>query len=1337
MKKLSLLFLIGLVFFFSFIFSFEPSKAQNISLETKGQKSQQEQTEKITNLPLASMKIVNLSELAADEAAKGLPIEQHSESPFMKDPLDGKRQVPEDMRFPSENHPVKEPSFDLMVPSPTTSQSFQALPDNDTKIPPDTHGAAGPNHLMTVLNSQVRVQTKAGNTLSTVSLSSFWASVNPSNDVFDPKVLYDPYANRWMFTACATRRSPNSGVLIGVSQTSDPTGNWFLFNARADATGIDWADYPSMGFNKDWIVVSVNMFAVSNDLGNGTRTFVFRKNSLYNGTFNAGVFPRNGSEGFTIVPAITHSNTQPTVYLLSDWNGFSGLLRLYTITGSVGSEVYTATQTFPQAPGLSWQSGSPQNFAPQLGGSVGIMTNDSRMQNVVFRNDSLWATHTVFTPTSGTPTSSLVQWWQINPSNGSTTQVARIQESGRFFAYPSIAVNQNSDVLIGYSSFSANQFAAASYSFRAAADPLGTMRDSVALKAGEGCYYKTFGGGRNRWGDYSGTVVDPSNDTSFWTIQEYAAQSSPAGQCSDGSGRWGTWWGKIDPPGGNCIYDLNPDSRSFSAAGGSGFVDVITGSACSWTATVDAPSLLEYFSPFQEKDLFPLIADPLLNDQPATTQVTPETLFANLTPITINDRTSNTNPPGTGSLYPSTINVSGMTGTITKVDVALNNLSHSFPDDVDVLLVGPGGQRAILMSDVGGNPDVSGINLTFDQSAGALPDATQIVSGTYRPTNFNSNTTLEPGGIDNFPSPGPGQTTYTADLNVFNGTAPNGTWRLYVVDDEAVDVGNIATGWALGITTSGGGNSWITITSGSSGTGNGTVNYSVSANSGTSPRTGRIIVNGQEHSVMQAGTGGGCTYELSLYENQVGPGNGSTNIFMDATSGCAWSAVSDSPSWLTTSSSGSGDGTINYSRTANTSTTPRVGRITAGGQVHTVTQIGVGGGGSVQYSSTIYAANEGGGDVTITVTRTGGTASGSVQYATSDGTATAGVDYVSASGFLLFAENVTSRTFTVTILDDTAFEGNETFNLSLNTPSTSFTLGNPSTTTLTINDNEVAPPGVPVFDFDGDGKTDVSVYRPSLGYWYISNSSNGGFRADAFGTSGDRITPGDYDGDDKTDVAVWRPSNGYWYRLDSSNGAFRASLFGQNGDIPAPADFDGDGKTDICVFRPSNGTFYLLYSSDGSFRFRQWGQAGDAPVVGDYDGDGKADFAVFRPSIGTFYILQSSNGLVRGQQFGQNGDRAFAGDFDADGKADIAVYRPSTGAWYAMRSSDNGFIGIGWGTTGDVPAGGDYDGDRKLDVAVFRPSSGTFYILQSTNNSLRAVQFGSSGDVPVPSAYVP
>ncbi|MEO6394243.1 MAG: FG-GAP-like repeat-containing protein [Pyrinomonadaceae bacterium] len=266
------------------------------------------------------------------------------------------------------------------------------------------------------------------------------------------------------------------------------------------------------------------------------------------------------------------------------------------------------------------------------------------------------------------------------------------------------------------------------------------------------------------------------------------------------------------------------------------------------------------------------------------------------------------------------------------------------------------------------------------------------------------------------------------------------------------------------------------------------------------------------------------------------------------------------------------------------------------------------------------------------------------------------------------------------------------------------------------------------FDFDDDGKADISVFRPATGAWYRLDSSAGQFVAVTFGQNGDIPAAGDYDGDGKTDIAVFRPSNGTWYFLNSTTG-FKATQFGQTGDLPVPSDADGDGKSDIRVFRPSNGTWYGLNSSTGQFVASQFGATGDLPVGGNYDGDSFSDLAVFRPSTGSWYLLETTGGFV-GVQFGANGDRPVAGDFDGDGRSDIAVFRPSAGAWYRYDSSTGQFVAIGWGQNGDIPAPGDFDGDGKTDLAVFRPATGAWYLLNGAG--FTAVSFGQSGDIPVP-----
>src|SRR6266446_1595401 len=334
--------------------------------------------------------------------------------------------------------------------SPSTTTNFQGLTDNNTLFPPDTHGAVGTNFIVTMLNTQVRIQTRGGAIVTTMALSDFWTSTNIGTftEVFDPRILYDPYNDRWIASAGVEPYSSNAGILIGVSRNRKPTNKgdarWNLRRVKADSTSTTFGDFPMLGFNKDWIDISANMFDNSSGAFTGSRHYVFNKTNLYAGSFTTPTVltDTNTSLSFSEFPAVTYDNTLSTLYIIADISGPNGLIRMLSITGAVNSPVLNNT-TNPVliAVNSTWSDGEPNNgadFAPQFGLSVNVQNNDARMGNVIYRNRFLWFTHTVFLPT-GSPTHSAVQWWQLNP-NVALVEFGRIEDTtaSNYYAFPSI-----------------------------------------------------------------------------------------------------------------------------------------------------------------------------------------------------------------------------------------------------------------------------------------------------------------------------------------------------------------------------------------------------------------------------------------------------------------------------------------------------------------------------------------------------------------------------------------------------------------------------------------------------------------------------------------------------------------------------------------------------------------------------------------------------------------------------------------------------------------------------------------------------------------------------------
>ncbi|HEY0321740.1 MAG TPA: FG-GAP-like repeat-containing protein [Pyrinomonadaceae bacterium] len=282
------------------------------------------------------------------------------------------------------------------------------------------------------------------------------------------------------------------------------------------------------------------------------------------------------------------------------------------------------------------------------------------------------------------------------------------------------------------------------------------------------------------------------------------------------------------------------------------------------------------------------------------------------------------------------------------------------------------------------------------------------------------------------------------------------------------------------------------------------------------------------------------------------------------------------------------------------------------------------------------------------------------------------------------------------------------------------------------------PPFFPVAQFDGNDRlADPSVWDSASTNWFWLSSFNSYAVQNHldWGAAflGDVSVPGDYDGDKVTDLAIYRPSEGNWYVIKSSDSTVVTTNWGNVTDIPAHADYDGDGKTDVAVFRPSEGNWYIINSATSTVTIKGWGASTDKLVPADYDGDGKADIAVYRPSEGNWYILNSLTNTMTLRQWGASTDTPVPSDYDGDGLYDVAVYRPSEGNWY-VRKSAGGVVIKGWGASSDITVPADYDGDGKADFAVYRPSEGNWYIVQSSDGAV-VVRY-LSGAVPVPYAWI-
>lgn len=435
--------------------------------------------------------------------------------------------------------------------APVVSATFQAAPDSNTTIPPDTCGTVGPDALLVTLNDRVRVQSKSNGALviADQTPAQFWSAAGGTSP-FDPSSVYDVLGGRYVVCAADAAESANSALLVAVSTGASATAGWYKFRIDADASNLAWADFPRLGVNQRWVTISVNMFSVAANAFQYAALFVIDKATLYAGSLSVTRIALSASDGGGWCPALSvldqslsanvHHVVQRYTPNAGDGNGY---LRVGAVQSTGGTPTFVS-QLFLVA-GPAWSDAPPTltngGFLPQLGSTSRIDAGDDRVQNVVGAAGTLWLAHTVFLPATATPSRAAVQWWQLNVGSLSVAQRNLVDGglTSRQYAFPSVTCTTDSTrALIGFSVFGTDIYASAGYVTWEASSGANNASAPVIFKAGETTYYKTFGGTENRWGDYSATRTDPSlPNTTLWTIQEYAA--SPANT-------WGTWWARVD-----------------------------------------------------------------------------------------------------------------------------------------------------------------------------------------------------------------------------------------------------------------------------------------------------------------------------------------------------------------------------------------------------------------------------------------------------------------------------------------------------------------------------------------------------------------------------------------------------------------------------------------------------------------------------------------------------------------------------------------------------------------------------------------------------------------------
>jgi hypothetical protein len=417
--------------------------------------------------------------------------------------------------------------------APISMTSFNGM--NATGwVPPDCTMAVGPNHVLISVNTGMACYTKTGAAVFNIpNLATFLGAAVPAGaKIFDPKLIYDHYAGRYVLVIAASRSAPQgSWFIVASTNTNDPTGTWTLYSLNAMTTvgTAAWADYPTVGFDSQAIYISSNQFGFVGGF-QFSRVRILNKAQIYasaavSWTDYNSLTNNDGSVAFTI---------QPCAHFHGGGNGVAYFVNSYwpSANGSTKLTLWKLTNPIT-APSLTRVAITVNNFAipptaVQPGGS--LTTGDIRLLNAVYQFSGgvqrVWTAHTVRVQWSGDATPrSAVRWYEIDVNSNAVVQQQDFGAANLYYSYPVIQIDSSRNAFMVFTTVGATTFAQMRQTGRKVTDPVSTMQGSALVKAGVSAHTS------GRWGDYFGIARDPSLTNEVWGFAEFASAS----------GQWGTW----------------------------------------------------------------------------------------------------------------------------------------------------------------------------------------------------------------------------------------------------------------------------------------------------------------------------------------------------------------------------------------------------------------------------------------------------------------------------------------------------------------------------------------------------------------------------------------------------------------------------------------------------------------------------------------------------------------------------------------------------------------------------------------------------------------------------